>query len=242
VLRSVPGPGSEEPAPDTPACALGICDGSGWLLQENDTTVACACREGMIGRAQSRGMGTGIPKRFRGVSFDRRPVCDIDPFVLRPVRVFVEQISTRLDEGDGLWFMGDVGTGKTSLAMLVAAKAEQASRSIAIYSVPRLLSEIRDTYNRESGPSYMALFRKLCAVDLLLLDDLGTETRTDWVQEQLYAIVNERWQEERSILVTSNVSDRDKLREQFGTRTVSRLTEMCEALPLHGADLRERST
>jgi DNA replication protein DnaC len=126
--------------------------------------------------------------------------------------------------------------------MLVAAKAEQASRSIAIYSVPRLLSEIRDTYNRESGPSYMALFRKLCAVDLLLLDDLGTETRTDWVQEQLYAIVNERWQEERSILVTSNVSDRDALREQFGTRTVSRLTEMCEALPLHGADLRERST
>ena len=192
----------------------------------------------MIGRAQSKGMGTGIPKRFRGVSFDRKPIVDLDPFVLRPVRTYVEQISTNVDAGRGLWFMGDVGTGKTSLAMLVAKEAERASHSIAIYSVPRLLSEIRDTYG-DTGPSYMSLFRRLCSVDLLLLDDLGTETRTDWVQEQLYAIVNERWQDERSIIVTSNTADRDQLKEQFGARTVSRLTEMSDALPLMGPDLRE---
>ena len=49
----------------------------------------------------------------------------------------------------------------------------------------------------------MKLFRRLCSVDLLQLDDLGAEKRTDWVLEQLYAIVNERWQDERSIIVTT---------------------------------------
>ena len=238
MLRPVPAPDPDEPPPGSATCPLGRCDGSGWILREDDSAEPCGCREGMIGQAQSRGMGTGIPKRFRGVSFDRKPVVDLDPFVVRPVRMYAEQISRNIESGRGLWFMGDVGTGKTSLAMLVAAAAERAAHSIAIYSVPRLLSEIRDTYDRESGPSYMSLFRRLCAVDLLLLDDLGTETRTAWVQEQLYAIVNERWQDERTIVVTSNTADRDELKEQFGVRTVSRLTEMCDALPIMGPDLR----
>ena len=81
--------------------------------------------------------------------------------------------------------------------------AERAGRSVAIYPVPRLLAEIKDTYDSEHGGSYMALFRRLCSVDLLHLDDLGAEKRTDWVLEQLYSIVNERWQDQRSIVVTT---------------------------------------
>lgn len=224
----------------TPACPLGVCDGSGWILREDDTTEPCECRERMIGRAQSKGMGTGIPKRFRGVSFDRKPIVDLDPMMLRPVRLFLQRLESHLDEGDGIWVMGDVGTGKTSLAMLVANEAERAGRSVAVYSMPRLLAEIRDTYDRDSGPSYMSLFRRLCAVDLLLLDDLGAENRTDWVIEQLYAVVNERWQDKGSIVVTSNTANLDDLREQLGPRTVSRLTEICgdRVIQLFGEDLR----
>jgi len=238
VLRSVPGP--EESGDDRAAtCPLGVCDGSGWILRADDTTEPCGCRERMIGRARSRGMGTGIPKRFRGVSFDRRPVCDIDPFILRPVRTFVEQVGVNVDAGRGLWFAGDVGTGKTSLAMLVSQAAERSGRSVAIYPVTRLLAEIKDTYERDTGASYMSLFRRLCSVDLLHLDDLGAEKRTDWVLEQLYSIVNERWQDERSIVVTSNILDLDQLREQVGARTVSRLAEICGGpLPVMGQDLR----
>ena len=85
----------------------------------------------------------------------------------------------------------------------------------------------------------MRLFRRLCAVDLLHLDDLGAERPTEWVLEQLYSIVNERWQDRRSIVVTSNLMDLEQLRAQVGNRTVSRLLEICdEQIPIYGDDLR----
>jgi DNA replication protein DnaC len=243
MLRPVPAPSQADEDSQGPACPLGSCDGGGWVLLEDNTTVPCDCRERKIGRALSRGMGTGIPKRFRGVSFDRKPVCDLDPFVLRPVRAFISDIGENLDAGRGLWFTGDLGTGKTSLAMLVSLAAEKSGRSVAVYPVTRLLAEVKDTYDSQSGGgSYMSLFRRLCSVDLLHLDDLGTEKRTEWVLEQLYAIVNERWQDERSIVVTTNIMDLDQLREQIGARTVSRLLEICgDPLPIMGPDLRMSS-
>jgi DNA replication protein DnaC len=240
MLRPVPDPsGRDDERSD---CPLGVCEGNGWVLDDAGEAVPCECRERRIGKAISRGMGTGIPKRFRGVSFDRKPVVDLDPFVLRPVRAFVEDVEANLDAGRGMWFMGDVGTGKTSLAMLVSQAVEKAGRSVAVYPVTRLLAEIKDTYDSDSTGSYMGLFRRLCSVDLLHLDDLGAEKRTDWVLEQLYAIVNERWQDERSIVVTTNIVDLDELREQIGARTVSRLLEICgDPLPIMGPDLRVSS-
>jgi DNA replication protein DnaC len=236
MLRPVP-----EPEESTgPSCVLGICDGSGWILRDDDLTEPCECRERMIGRAVSRGMGTGVPKRFRGVSFERRPIRDLDPMrVLSPVRHYVERIEENLDAGRGMWFAGDVGTGKTSLAMLVSLAAESAGRSVAVYPVTRLLAEIKDTYDSQAGGNYMRLFRRLCAVDLLHLDDLGAERPTDWAREQLYSIVNERWQDERSVMLTTNVTDLDELRERVGVRTVSRLLEICdEPTNMMGPDLR----
>ncbi len=240
MLRAVPArSGPQDSESRRAACPLGVCDGGGFVLRDDNMAVACDCRERMIGRALARGLGTGIPRRFRGVSFERRPVCDLDPFVLRHVRAFVERIDDNLDAGRGLWFAGDVGTGKTSLAMLVSKAAEERGRSVAIYPVARLLAEIKDTYDREAGGSYMAFFRKLASVDLLHLDDLGAERRTEWVLEQLYSIVNERWQDERSVVVTTNITDLDELRAEVGVRTVSRLVEICgDPIPIMGEDLR----
>ncbi len=221
-------------------CPRGRCDGSGWILDgETDIASPCECREIRINRASSRRIGSGIPRRFRGVSFDRNPIRDLDPMVLRQVRDFVSDIERNLSLGRGFWFYGDVGTGKTSLAMLISKSAIEAGRSVAIYSVPQLLADIKSTYEDGSGGSYLDLFRRLSRVDLLHLDDLGAEKRTEWVLEQLYAIVNERWQEQRSIVVTTNLGDRDELREQVGARTVSRLSEMCATIPIMGRDLRK---
>jgi DNA replication protein DnaC len=221
-------------------CPARRCDGSGWILdEESNVARPCECREIRISRVSSRRLGTGIPKRFRGVSFERKPICDLDPHVLREIRRFVDRIDERLEQGKGLWLYGDVGTGKTSLAMLVSKAAIERGHSVAIYSVPHLLADIKETYEDGSGRSYMELFRRLCEVDLLHLDDLGAERRTEWVLEQLYSIINERWQNERSILVTTNITDLDQLREQVTDRTVSRLAEICgDPIPIMGRDLR----
>jgi DNA replication protein DnaC len=221
-------------------CPKGRCDGSGWLLdEESDFARPCECREIRINRASSRRIGSGIPKRFRSVSLDANPLHDLPPEITRQVRHFIADIDKNLDRGRGFWFYGTVGTGKTSLAMVISKGAIEAGRSVAIYSMPSLLADIRATYEEGSGRSYIDLFRRLSQVDLLHIDDVGAEKTTEWVLEQLYAIVNERWQQQRSMLVTTNLTDRDRLREQLGDRTVSRLTEMCATIPIMGRDLRD---
>jgi DNA replication protein DnaC len=237
TARREKGNGTGPEAP--PSCPFGECDGSGWiLLEDSNAARPCACREGRIKRAASRRMGSGIPRRYRNLSFDRKPIADLDPTtVVAPVRIFVNRIDDNLDAGRGLWFFGDVGSGKTSLAMLVSKTAFEVGRSVAIYSVPRLLAEIKETYDSTGAGSYMQLFRRLCSVDLLHLDDLGAERTTEWVLEQLYSIINERWQDQRSIVITTNLQ-LEELREQIGQRTVSRLVEICEQIPVLGRDLR----
>jgi DNA replication protein DnaC len=292
VLRPIP---VEEQA----VCPYGECDGSTWLLdEETGEARPCRCREQRVRRVASGGIGTGIGRRFLEVSFEREPIVSLDRLVLRQVRAFTGAIEANLDAGRGLWFDGPVGTGKTSLAILVAKAAKDAGRSYAVYPVPRLLAEIKRTFDRDASDTYMGFFRRLCTVDVLVLDDLGAEKQTEWVLEQLYSIVNERWQDRRSIVVTTNIPDADpegpgrmlrasvrelheaigsgrlsgreledlkrlververvtaqiaeldtvgeydpivRLRRQIGSRTVSRLVEICDdPIPIMGPDLR----
>ena len=230
-----PEPGSRD------ACPLGACDGSGWVLGPEDVARPCECRERIVARARLRGVASVIPAKYRGVSFDRPPVTQMNEIVVRRVREFCRSIGENLEAGRGLWIYGSAGTGKTTLAMLVSKTALEEGRSVAIYSLPKLLARIRRTYESEpSGDSYLTFFERLTAVDLLHVDDLGAEKRSDWVLEQLYALVNERYEAQRSILVTTNL-DEAELKEQIGQRTVSRLVEMCGAcmIPMHGEDRRE---
>ena len=84
--------------------------------------------------------------------------------------------------------------------MLVSKAALEAGHSVAIYSLPKLLARIRRTYDSEpGGDSYLAFFERLTSVDLLHIDDLGAEKRSDWVLEQLYALINERYEAQRSV-------------------------------------------
>jgi DNA replication protein DnaC len=224
----------------TDDCPLGECDGSGFIIDEETNTARdCACRPGRIASAQTRSLAARIPRRYQGVSFERPPVSDLArsaPDQVASVRSYVHRIEENLDRGRGLWILGDVGTGKTTLAMLVSKAALAAGRSVAIYSLPRLLNLLREAIDSPGG--LLELLDRLTMVDLLHLDDLGAEHRTDWVLEQLYSIVNARYEAERAILATSNLMP-DKLSELLGTRTVSRLAEICgDVIPLFGGDRR----
>ncbi len=218
-------------------CIYGLCEGDGLLYDaETNTAYDCRCRPQLIARRKARGLSAVIPRRYRDVSFDRPPVTEIEPRpVVGAVRSFGERIDSHLDAGRGLWFVGPVGTGKTTLAMLVSKAALSAGRSVAIYSLPRLLNEIRDTHRAER--SHVDLLDRLAAVDLLHIDDVGAERTTDWVLEELYSIVNARYEEKRSMVITTNL-DEEELALQISARTVSRLAEMCDQLPLEGVDRR----
>jgi DNA replication protein DnaC len=223
-------------------CSFGLCDGTGFVVDEA-TRVAqpCRCRPGRIERHRARSLSAVIPRRYSGTSFDRPPVTDMPAPQVQVVRRFVRDIDANLDAGRGLWFYGSVGTGKTTLAMLVSRHALEAGRSVAIYSLPRLLAEIRTTFDDDGrGGSYVDLLDRLTAVDLLHIDDVGAEKTSAWVLEQLYAIVNARYEDERSVIITTNL-ERDDLAEQINERTVSRLEEMCLVLPVGGRDLRRQT-
>ena len=218
-------------------CPFDSCDGSGLVYDEaTNTAYDCRCRRQIIALRKARSLSAVIPRRYYDVAFDRYPVTEIDSQVVAATRRFADSIDERLDAGRGLWFMGPVGTGKTTLAMLVSKAALKAGRSVAIYSLPRLLNEIRDTHRAER--SHVVLLDRLTAVDLLHIDDVGAERTTDWVLEELYSIVNLRYEDQRSMVITTNIGDREALCEQITERTVSRLTEMCDELPLGGHDRR----
>jgi DNA replication protein DnaC len=218
-------------------CAFGLCDGSGFLYDDaTNTAYDCRCRPQRVAQAKARSLSAVIPRRYRDGSFDRAPVVDIEPrAVVKETQKFVDRIDENLDAGRGLWFVGPTGTGKTTLAMLVSQAALKRGRSVAIYSLPRLLNEIRDTHRAER--SHVDLLDRLTEIDLLHVDDVGAERTTDWVLEELYSIVNARYEDQRSMVITTNL-DHDQLSTQISERTVSRLTEMCMQLPLHGHDRR----
>ena len=90
---------------------------------------------------------------------------------------------------------GQGGQGRRALVRRLPGAA--AARGDQAHLRPRLERQLH------------GLFRRLCTVDLLVLDDLGAEKQTEWVLEQLYSIVNERWQDRRSIVVTTNIPDPD---------------------------------
>jgi DNA replication protein DnaC len=222
-------------------CPYGQCDGTGFVVDEA-TRVAqpCRCRPQRVERRRARSLSAVIPRKYQGAAFERPPVTEMPGPQVQVVKRFVRDIDTNLDAGRGLWFYGSVGTGKTTLAMIVSRAALDAGRSVAIYSLPRLLAEIRATFESDSEGSYVDFLDRLAAVDLLHVDDVGAERTSDWVLEQLYAIDNARYEEERSVIITTNL-ERDELAAQINERTVSRLEEMCEVLPLWGTDARRPS-
>jgi DNA replication protein DnaC len=218
-------------------CPFDLCDGSGFVFDlQTNTAYDCRCRAQRQSQARARHLSAVIPRRYRDVAFDRPPVTEIDPAIVAATRRFALTIDAQLDAGRGLWFMGPPGTGKTTLAMLVSKAASDAGRTVAIYSLPRLLNEIRDTHRAER--SHIELLDRLTEVDLLHIDDVGAERSTDWVLEELYSIVNARYEDQRSVVITTNILDREALCAQVTARTVSRLTEMCDELPLLGHDHR----
>lgn len=233
-------------------CQYGLCDGSGMVVDwDANETYRCRCWPERVARRRARRLSREVPKKFRNLSFDREPIPSIErtaPVQVRAVRQFCARIDEMLDQGRGMWFLGSPGTGKSHLAYLISQHALAANRSVAIYTGPRLLDEIRRTYSDEEPGSTLDLIDRLTSVELLHIEDLAVARPTDWVLEQLYNIINGRYENEKSIIFTCDLTGDgdepaairpDDLAQHITARNFSRLMEMCgDPIPLMGPDNR----
>jgi DNA replication protein DnaC len=148
----------------------------------------------------------------------------------------------------GLLFHGGPGRGKTHLAVATLKRVVRRTGAHGLfYTTPELLTLIRSTYNSLTRSTEADVIRPVMEAELLVLDDLGAERPTDWVEETMNLIVNTRYNYRRATIFTSNYpleapagSHVDELKERVGFRLFSRLHEMCEFLPLEGVDYREQ--
>src|SRR5206468_9547194 len=124
----------------------------------------------------------------------------------------------------------------THLAVATLKRAiRQTNARGLFFTTPELLTLIRSTYNSAIKSSEVDVIRPVMEAQLLVLDDLGAERPTDWVEETMNLIVNTRYNNRRVTIFTSNYpreaaadSHADELKERVGFRLFSRLNEMCE--------------
>ena len=130
-----------------------------------------------------------------------------------------------------------MGTGKTHLAVALMNELIREKRVPCLFvTIPELLDNLRGTYddpNRDID-DWMEAVKN---ADFLVLDDLGSEKATAWVQERLFVIINHRYLESLPTVITSNTRPIN-LPRQLGERTASRIFSMCTGIEFEGADYR----
>lgn len=90
-------------------------------------------------------------------------------------------------------FMGSYGCGKTHLAAAIANYRAGVGREPVFVVVPDLLDHLRSTFAPNSNVTYDELFEEVRSAEMLVLDDLGTQSATSWAREKLYQILNHRY-------------------------------------------------
>jgi DNA replication protein DnaC len=160
------------------------------------------------------------------------------------VRRYSAAIEQNVRSGRGLWLLGNKGTGKTTLGYFVAQQARATGLSVLTRNTTDLLNELRDSYKPDAQPTTRQIIDAITQVDLLHLEDVAVPRPNDWVLEQLYTIVNRRYEHNKAIVFTSDTPygaplDPGGLADHIGERTYSRLMQMVgDPILMTGADYR----
>lgn len=140
--------------------------------------------------------------------------------------------------GLGLLIYGPPGNGKTYVSNCIANNLLSNGIPVICVSINSLLERIRQTYSKWGKEGEDEILKGLSNADLLIIDDLGTEQKTDWSCTKIYNIVDSRYRNGLPLIVSTNKSI-DELKEQYHERTIDRLLEMCTPLKNNNASIRK---
>jgi DNA replication protein DnaC len=204
-----------------------------------------------------------IPKRYEH--------CELSNFEfdgpyrgLAPARMaackFVEEYPV---DKTGLVFVGDAGRGKTHLAVGIIKELTRSKGVACLFCEYReLLKRIQNSYNPSVQTTELGILAPFFDVEVLVIDELGATTSTDWVWDTVSFLINKRYNDQKTVIVTTNFEDlppasslntnepvdtfRAKmavrnytLGDRIGERMRSRLHEMCRIIKIEGQDFRQ---
>ena len=151
---------------------------------------------------------------------------------------YCENWETVFANNRGLLLHGKAGNGKTYLSFAIANELYKMGKAVMAISVSRILSAIRDSYDKHGEMGETEIFNTISDASLLILDDIGVEYKTHWAYEKLYAIIDTRYRVNKPTIITTNF-DIASLRENLALvdaragvrdpseRIFNRITEMC---------------
>jgi len=235
------------------------CDDTGWKRVGEGPgarVVRCDCRQ--RGRSERLLEQARIPRRYHhcelaNFDFDgeRRSLASARLAACR----FVEEYP--LDDHQGLLLVGPIGVGKTHLAVgILKELILQKGVPCLFYDYRELLKEIQNSYNPTVATTEMQVLRPVFETEVLVLDELGAIKPTEWVWDTVSHILNTRYNDQRTTIITTNYKDlpaagvepegsrafranrEESLGDRIGERMRSRLHEMCKTVDVQGSDFR----
>lgn len=192
-------------------CKHKACDGSGIVINEKGYAEFCECRADLI--LEKKLEFANIPEEFKELrvadfnlehySDKERAIADL---ARKAVVNYIKSYKEFKGKGKGLYLYSETkGSGKTRLAASLGnALISTYQERVRFITTLDLLDEIKGTYNKDSSLSENDLIGAIKEVDVLILDDIGVEGDTSWVQEKLYSILNGRMVSNKITIFTSN--------------------------------------
>jgi DNA replication protein DnaC len=250
----------------TAADVCPLCEGTGWKTlpatssaPRDRRVTRCDCQ--LHARTGALLAAARIPKRYEH--------CELASYTAdfpgaHPSLAFAHISASRFAQeydprdGMGLLIIGKIGTGKTHLAVGITKDLVNRGVPCLFYDYRELLKQIQNSYNATVQTTELDVLRPVFETDVLILDELGAVKPTEWVWDTVSLILNTRYNNNRTTIITTNFEDQpaagangsfsparaatraETLGDRIGERMRSRLHEMCRVIKMDGEDFRQK--